>query len=211
MKYLYLIVIIFLLLSCSYPREEYEDYNYIPNNSIRFIRTDNETSLLINKDNIYYLLLLNNQNIDIEVDYLIKYKNIETDIDSEEEYILNNDIVINNIEFKINNKIEVNLNNQNICIYIKEIDKDDYSDCNFIYLYNPDKNFYITLNSDLLALFYHSYTKFNYKFLYHLGTVWIDSFTIDTSSHTTLTIEDNDFTVTSSKIRDKTIHKKSNS
>lgn len=210
MKYLYLIVIIFLLTSCSY-QEYHEEYDYLLDNSIRFIRTNNETSILINKNDIYYLLLINNQNIDIEVDYLIKCKDIETNIDYEEEYILDENLVINNIEFDINNKIEIKLNEKNICIYIKELDQDDYSNCNFIYLYNQDKDFYITLNNDLLALFYHSYTKFNYRFLYHLGTVWIDSYTIDTLSYLTLTIEDNDFTVTSHKIKDKTIHKKGNS
>lgn len=210
MKYIFLIVVIFLLPSCSNQVEE-EYYSYLPNNSIRFIRTENETSLLINKDDTYYLLLIGDQNIDIEVNYLIKYKNIETTIDSEEEYLLNKDLTINNIEFKVNNKIEINMNSQNICIYIKELDKDDYSNCNFIYLYNPDKNFYITLNSDLLGLIYHSYTKFNYKFLHHMSTVWIDSFTIDESSYTTLIIDNNKFEVRSDKIRGKTIHKRQNS
>ena len=209
MKYKYIIVIIFLLTSCTNQTySELEEYNYIPNNSIRFIRTEEDTSLLINKDDTYYLLLLNHQNIDIEVDYLIKYKDINTNIDSEEEYVLLDNIIVNDIEYKLNNKIEIDMNDQNICIYLKELDKDDYSECNFIYLYNPDKNFYITLNSDLLGLFYHSYTKFNYKFLNHLGTVWIDSFTIDVSSYTTLTIEEDDFNVTSNKIKGQTIHKK---
>ena len=54
MKYLYLIVIIFLLSSCTYYNEETEDYNYLPDNSLRFIRTEEDTSILIHKDNIYY-------------------------------------------------------------------------------------------------------------------------------------------------------------
>lgn len=209
MKNIYFIVIIFLLCSCTYQVvNEIEGYDYLPDNSIRFIRTEDDTSILINKENKYYLLFLNKQNINIEVDYLIKYKNIDTNVECNEEYILNDDIVIDDIEFKLNNKIEINLNDNNICIYIKELDKDDYSECNFIYLYNPDNNLYITLNNELSGLFYHSYSKFNYKFLCHMGTVWIDSFTIDLSSYTTLTIKDNDFRVTSSKIRNKTIHKK---
>lgn len=210
MKYIYLIVIIFLLTSCSI-QTTYISYNndYIPNNSIRFIRTNSETSILINKEYIYYLLLLNKDNInDIKVDYLIKYKDLETNIDSEEEYILGDSITINNIEFEINNKIEIEMDECNICIYIKELDRDDYSDCNFIYLYNPDKNFYITLNSDLLGLMYHSYTKFNYRFLNHLATVWIETYTIDIDTYTTISINDDEFEVTSNKIRNKTIHKK---
>lgn len=208
MKYVYIIVIIFLLTSCSPNTDNVSYVEYTPNNSIRFIRKEGDTSVLINKDEINYLLLLNKENInDIEVNYLIKYKDINTNIKSEEENILNDDITINNIEFDINNKIEIKVEDYNICIYIKELDKDDYSDCNFIYLYNPDKNFYITLNSDLLGLMYHSYTKFNYKFLHHLATVWIETYTIDNDSYVTISLED-DFEVTSDKIRTKTIHKK---
>jgi len=154
MKYIYLMVIVFLLTSCS-NNIEYVSYtgDYIPNNSIRFIRTDIDTSILINKDNIYYLLLLNKENInDIDVDYIVKYKNIKTNINAKEEYLLEDNIIINNIEFDINNKIEIDLNDYRICIYLKELNDDDFEDCNFIYLYNPDKNFYITLNSDLFGL-----------------------------------------------------------
>lgn len=207
MKYIYLIVIIFLIPACSYYVLE-EDYNYLPDNSLRFIRTKEDTSILINKDDKYYLLLLGEPNIDIEVNYLIKYKDIETNIEKEEEYLLNEDIIIDNIEFNINNKIEINMNNYKICIYMKELDRDDYSRCNFIYLYNIDSNFYITLNNDLLMLFYHSYTKFNYRFLYHMSSVWIDSSTIDTSSYTTLTLEDNSFQITNNKIRGNTVHRR---
>ena len=210
MKYIYIIVIIFLLTSCSY-NTEYVSYSsdHIPNNSIRFIRTNNETSILINKDDIYYLLLLNEENIDdIEVDYLIKYKNIKTNIEYEEEYLLEDSITINNIEFSVNNKIEINMNDNKTCIYIKEIDRNEYEECNFIYIYNPDKNFYITLKNDLLGLIYNSYTKFNYRFLHHLATVWIETYTIDNNTYTTLTIYEENFEVTSNKIRNKTIHKK---
>ena len=208
MKYIKLIVVIFLLTSCSH----HVDYTFytsdnIPNNSIRFIRTDIDTSILINKDDIYYLLLLNDENInDINVDYIIKYRNIKTSINAEE-YLLKDKITINNIEFNKDNKIDINLNEYKICIYLKELSIDDFEDCNFIYLYNPDKNFYITLNSDLLGLIYNSYTKFNYKFLHHLATVWIETHTIDKNTYLTINIDDN-IEVTSRKIRTKTIHKK---
>ena len=209
MKYTYLIVIIFLLTSCSYS-SEYVSYtsDYIPNNSIRFIRTDIDTSVLINKDNVYYLLLLNEENInDIEVDYIIKYKDIDININTDEEYLLKDNITINNIEFNINNKIEINLNEYKICIYLKELSIDDFEECNFIYLYNPDKNFYITLNNDILGLIYNSYTKFNYRFMHHLATVWIETYTIDKNTYLTINLED-DIELTSGKIRNKTIHKR---
>lgn len=210
MKYIYLILIILLLPACSYTKVN-EDYNYLPNNSLRFIRTENDTSLLINKDNTYYLLLLNKDNINIDVDYLIKLNNVKSNVRAKKENYLNKDLTINSITFKINDKVEILFNNKKFCIYIKNLDQDNYSSCDFLYLYDPDENFYITLNNNLLVLFYQSYTKFNYKFMYHLSTVWIDSYTIDPSSYTTLTISRDNFEITSNEIRGKTIHKKPNS
>jgi len=208
MKYILLIVSVLFLCSCDYI-EEVEDYNYLDDNSLRFIRTEEDTSILINKGDVYYLLLLGEDNSNIEeVDYLIKYKSVTTDISYNYEYLLEDDIVIDDLEFKKNDKIEIVFNDNNFCIYMKELDRDNYSECDFIYLYNIDNDFYITLNSDLLVIFYHAYTRFNYRFMHHLTTVWIDSYTIDTSSYTTLKIEEDDFEVSSDKIRGKTIHKK---
>ena len=208
MKYIHFVVIIFLLTACDYSYD-IEDYNYLDDSSLRFIRREEDTSILINKNDKYYLLLLGNSNMDdIEVDYLIKYKNVDFDIDFDEEYLLNGELVINDLAFNVNDKIEIIMNDNFFCIYMKELDSDNYSECDFIYLYNPDSNFYITLNSDLKILFYHSYTKFNYRFLQHLATVWIDSYTIDSSSYTTLTIEQNYFEVVGTKMRGKTVHRR---
>jgi len=197
--------------SCSYKKDIKEDYNYIPNNSIRFIKTKKDTSLLINKDNIYYLLLLGNPNIDIKVDYLIKTKNNKENNKSSEEYYLKDTLTINDITFRKNDKIEVIMNNKKLCIYKKELNKDNFSSCDFIYFYKIDYSFYITLNSNITALFIDSYTKFNYRFMYHLSTVWLDSYSIDDNSYTTLTFYKDNFEVTSSEIRGKTIHKKEKS
>ena len=208
MKKILLLLLIPVLSSCTY-QYKLEDYNYLPDNSLRLIRSYNNTSILINKNNKYYLLLLDKPNINIKVDYLIKLYNTNYNIITKEEYYLDNILSINDIEFKKNDKIEILLDNIKFCIYIKELDKDNYSTCDYIYLYNIDKDFYITLNNSLLVLFYHSYTKFNYKFMYHLSTVWIDTYTLDNNSYTTLTIKrDKDFTITSNKLLENTIHKK---
>lgn len=195
MKKIYLLLLLILLPSCSKYQKMSEDYNYLEENSIRFIK-NKTTSLLINKDNIYYLLSLDNNKEDIYRDYYINLK----DIDKE--------ITINNIQIKKNDKIEIMLDNYNFCIYIKDIDKDNYKNCNFLYLYNIDKDFYITLNNNIEILFYDSYTTFNYKFLYHLSLVWIDTYTIDPSSYLTLTLKEDNYIVKADKIRGKTIHKK---
>lgn len=195
MKKIYLLLLLILLPSCSKYQKMSEDYNYLEENSIRFIK-NKTTSLLINKDNIYYLLSLDNNKEDIYRDYYINLKEIDKEI------------TINDIQIKRNDKIEIILDNYNFCIYIKDIDKDNYKNCNFIYLYNIDKDFYITLNNNIEILFYDSYTTFNYKFLYHLSLVWIDTYTIDPSSYLTLTLKEDSYIVKADKIRGKTIHKK---
>lgn len=199
MKKIYLLLIIPLITSCTKYQKEYEDYNYLPNNSIRFIKEDKENiTFLINKEDIFYKLTLGN---------LKKTSNITSDYDINLDTIDKN-ISINELNIKKNDKIEININNYNFCIYIKEIDKDNYTSCDFLYLYNIDNDFYITLNNNIHILFYDSYTKFTYKFMYHLSYIWIDSYTIDNSSYLTLTIKEDNFIVTSDKIRGKTIHKK---
>lgn len=196
MKKIYLLLPLLILLpSCSKYQKMNEDYNYLEENSIRFIK-NKTTSLLINKDNIYYLLSLDNNKEDIYKDHYINLKEIDKEI------------TINDIQIKKNDKIEIILDNYNFCIYIKDIDKDNFKNCNFIYLYNIDKDFYITLNNNIEILFYDSYTKFNYKFLYHLSLVWIDTYTIDPSSYLTLTLKEDSYIVKADKIRGKTIHKK---
>ena len=194
MKYIYLMMSLLFLVSCEY-RKEIEDYNYLDNNSIRFIKIGNDTELLINKDDVFYLIILDNKNSDIYYDYLIDMNNISS-------------ININNIIFNVNDKIEILFDDKRFCIYKKELDRDNYSDCDFIYLYKIDDVFYITLNNNISVLFYDSYSSFNYRFMYMLSNVWIDSYTIDEYSYTTLTLKDNDYEVSSYKIRGKTIHKK---
>lgn len=210
MKCILLLLSLILLTSCKYS-PVVEDYNYLENNSLRFIKTNEDVSILINKDDKYYLLLLEEDNIDIEVDYLIKYKDINTSIKAKKEYLLNKNILIDDLYFKINDKIEIIINNNDFCIYLKELDKNNYSSCDFLYLYNPDDNFYITINNNLKVLFTNSHTKFNYQFMLHLADVWIDSATVDSSSYTTVTINEENFEISSFEIRGKTIHKKEKS
>lgn len=207
MKYIYLIITLFLITGCTYKEDYKEDYNILEDNSIRFIKENNSTTFLINKDNTYYLLPLSNTSFNEDIDYLIKINNTNYNIKYKEEYTLKNDIVLQDVEFKINDKIEIIINNKKFCIYLKELNRDNFMDCDFIYLYNIDKDFYITLNNNILVLFYDSYTKFNYKFMYELSRVWIDSYTIDSTSYTTLTLYEDNFNISSYKIRGKTIHK----
>ena len=87
---------ILLLTGCSsYYRKE-EDYNYLSNNSIRFIR-DDTTCFLINRNDIYYLLYFDYFDSDIYSDYYIDLNDIDSGI------------VINDLVIKRNDKIEINI------------------------------------------------------------------------------------------------------
>ena len=82
------------------------------------------------------------------------------------------------------------------------------NDTGIILLINKNDIFYKVILNDNMVLLYDSYTKFNYRFMYMLAKVWIDSYTIDNDCYTTITFEGDDYTVTSYKRRGKTIHKK---
>ena len=194
------------MTGCTFSNDYKEDYNILENNSIRFIKSDASISFLINKDNTFYLLVLNGTTV-TDTDYLIKIDNTKYNINYTEEYLLKDTLVLQDIIFKINDKIEIILNNKTFCIYLDRLNKDNFLECNFIYLYDINKDFYIELN-DNMVLLYDSYTKFNYRFMYMLAKVWIDSYTIDNDCYTTITFEGDDYTVTSYKRRGKTIHKK---
>ena len=46
------------ICSCSY-KDNREDYNFLEDNSIRFIKNDTGIILLINKNDIFYKVILN--------------------------------------------------------------------------------------------------------------------------------------------------------
>ena len=62
------------MTGCAFSNDYKEDYNILENNSIRFIKSDASISFLINKDNTFYLLVLNGTTV-TDTDYLIKIDN----------------------------------------------------------------------------------------------------------------------------------------
>ena len=145
------------ICSCSY-QDNREDYNFLENNSIRFIKSDASISFLINKDNTFYLLLLNGTTI-TDTDYLIKIDNAKYNINYTEEYLLKDTLVLQDIIFKINDKIEIILNNKTFCIYLDRLNKDNFLECDFIYLYGSLNLYsdhtleaeYIIINPNILS------------------------------------------------------------
>ena len=66
------------MTGCTFSNDYKEDYNILENNSIRFIKSDASISFLINKDNTFYLLVLNGTTV-TDTDYLIKIDNTKKD------------------------------------------------------------------------------------------------------------------------------------
>ena len=109
------------ICSCSY-KDNREDYNFLEDNSIRFIKNDTGIILLINKNDIFYKVILNDID-DIYYDYVIDINKTR--------YFCNNDII-----YRRDDKIEIMMNNKRLCIYMDRYKDSDYRDCNFIYLYD---------------------------------------------------------------------------
>ena len=126
---------------------------------------------------------------------------------AKENIVAEGDVIIPDIKPDILSTINTS---GTICIYKKELDQDNYQTCNFIYLHKIDNDFNITLYDNNI-LIYDAYTNFNYKFMYSLAKVWIDTITISEDTITTIILKDNDYQVEATKIRGKTIHKKPNS
>ena len=113
------------MTGCTFSNDYKEDYNILENNSIRFIKSDASISFLINKDNTFYLLVLNGTTV-TDTDYLIKIDNTKYNINYTEEYLLKDTLVLQDIIFKINDKIEIILNNKTFCIYLDRLNKDNF-------------------------------------------------------------------------------------
>ena len=146
------------MTGCTFSNDYKEDYNILEDNSIRFIKSDASISFLINKDNTFYLLVLNGTTI-TDTDYLIKIDNTKYNINYTEEYLLTNTLVLQDIIFKINDKIEIILNNKTFCIYLDRLNKDNFLECDFIYLYGSLNLYsdhtleaeYIIINPNILS------------------------------------------------------------
>ena len=91
------------ICSCSY-KDNREDYNFLEDNSIRFIKNDTGIILLINKNDIFYKVILNDID-DIYYDHVIDINKTR--------YFCNNDII-----YRRDDKIEIMMNNKRLCIYM---------------------------------------------------------------------------------------------
>lgn len=201
MKKLYILVIIVLLTGCTKPMYV-DNQDEIENNSIVFIRNNLSTSLLVYEDDKYSLIELENKDkiytisINVSIDNLILVDDVLTTIDYENKYILLDDIILDDLKIEMNDKILIELNDNKVCIYDKNISlKGNFSMCDFIYILNNEENVYISLNNDMKVLFYNEHINFSSKFLEHLYTTWIDTYIINNNELTLLEINKEDYIV----------------
>lgn len=201
MKKLYILVIIVLLTGCTKPIYV-DNQDEIENNSIVFIRNNLSTSLLVYEDDKYSLIELENKDkiytisINVSIDNLILVDDVLTTIDYENKYILLDDIILDDLKIEMNDKILIELNDNKVCIYDKNISlKGNFSMCDFIYILNNEENVYISLNNNMKVLFYNEHINFSSKFLEHLYTTWIDTYIINNNELTLLEINKEDYIV----------------
>lgn len=203
--YKFLLLIFILILSGCQTDIEVSNYtDDIVNNSIIFYNSNNINSVIIYSNNKYILYILNGNKINLNnyykilprIDYIISRNNINLDKKVIDTYRIYQSIKLNDITVTIDDKIEINLNNENICIYDKNISElGDYSLCNYIYILNNEKDVYINLNDNMKVLFYNEYSKFSNKFLEHLYTTWIDTYTVTKDTLIILELSDSDYNI----------------
>jgi len=185
-KYVMLLCI-FFLVGCSNEIEVNEYMNEIKDNSVIFYNTNNINSVIIRSNGKYILYVLNGNKINLDyyykflpkIDYVISNNEIILNDNEINIYKIYKQLKLHDVIINVNDKIKINIDNNNVCIYDKNISQyGDYSECGYIYILNNENNVYITLDDDMNVLFYNEYSKFSNKFLEHLFTTWVDTYTI---------------------------------
>jgi len=173
---------------------------------ITFITLEDSKSLLINKDDVKLLVVLeylNSNKINNvlkmfgveKLDYIIMNDEYNIDI------LANKNKVINNKQLKIkdisffnhDNELKINYLDHNFCVYEKISEKSFYDDCKYIYFLTVDKD--IKVNDSVNMVFYNEDT--NPTYLENLYNQWIDIYMVKKDYFVTLKLdEDNYDTIT---------------
>ena len=171
---------------------------------ITFINLEDSKSLLINKEDIFILVILEYLN-DNKINEVLKMFGIE-----KLDYVLMNDEynmdilvsnkVINKKKFKVkdisffnnDNELKINYLDHNFCVYEK-IQEESDKDCKYIYFLTVDKK--IEVDEEVNMVFYDEDT--NPDYLESLYNQWIDIYMIKKEYFVTLKLdEDNYDTIT---------------
>ena len=196
MKKIVFITILILTTACT-KTQTVTTTNAIPNNTILFLKNNLSTSLVIYNNNKTTLIELENKDKifttnKLKINNLILQSNIITDINYDKKYILTNKLIVNDIVIEKKDKLQISINNNNLCIYDMNINTTgDYKICDFIYILNNEENIYLNLTEKTKILFYNEYKTFSSKFLEHIYITWIDTYTISNNKITKLELDNN--------------------
>lgn len=186
-------ICLFLLTGCTNTIPVFN--NDINTPTITFIKKELSTSLLIYNNNETTLIELENKDKiftsdKIKINNLVLQNSIMTDIDYDNKYILTNNLKINDILIEKTDKLLININNNNLCIYDVNINESgNYELCDYIYILNNEDKVFIKLNENNKVLFYNEHKMFSSNFLEQIYITWIDTNIISKNTITKLILD----------------------
>lgn len=172
---------------------------------------DNDDSyhFYISKSGIYeddansnFLLLFDKGLVmDNRVDYLVLLEDRDIGIDYKDKYILRDKLVLDGVEIYIDNMIGISFDNYLFCVYGDEwYYKDDFGECDFIYILNGEDDVNISFSDRVKVLFYNEYSEFKTSFLEKMFASWLDTYIVSSDSVISLVISDDGYEVNTLEI-----------
>lgn len=172
---------------------------------------DNDDSyhFYISKSGIYeddansnFLLLFDKGLVmDNRVDYLVLLEDRDIGIDYKDKYILRDKLVLDGVEIFIDNMIGISFDNYLFCVYGDEwYYKDDFGECDFIYILNGEDDVNISFSDRVKVLLYNEYSEFKTSFLEKMFASWLDTYIVSSDSVISLVISDDGYEVNTLEI-----------
>lgn len=193
-KILSLFMILLLTKSTTHIIIPAVNNSQIPINSIIFINDKLDHYLLIKYQDKYDLIIVSPTKSDLskvkkittKIDKIYLYQNQIVDISYNKKYLLNNNQIIDNIEYQ-NQILTISINNQKFCLYKRS---SSTVSCNFVYIEDNNKDIFIKLNDKIDVLFFHLQKHFSNLFIEEIYSNWLDTYSLTDNNYTILTIQD---------------------
>ena len=193
-KILSLFIILLLTKSTTHIIIPAVNDSQIPINSIIFINDKLNHYLLIKYQDKYDLIIVSTTKSDLskvkkittKIDKIYLYQNQIVDISYNKKYLLNNNQIIDNIEYQ-NQILTININNQKFCLYKRS---SSTVSCNFVYIEDNNKDIFIKLNDKIDVLFFHLQKHFSNLFIEEIYSNWLDTYSLTDNNYTILTLQD---------------------
>lgn len=193
-KILSLFIILLLTKSTTHIIIPAVNDSQIPIDSIIFINDKLDHYLLIKYQDKYDLIIVSPTKSDLskvkkittKIDKIYLYQNQIVDISYNKKYLLNNNQIIDNIEYQ-NQILTININNQKFCLYKHS---SSTVSCNFVYIEDNNKDIFIKLNDKIDVLFFHLQKHFSNLFIEEIYSNWLDTYSLTDNNYTILTLQD---------------------